>query len=152
MVLTLSASAILPVKTTVRMPSLTDRYSELYCDLSLANLTILMSYNLVLLLLCALFGFFTRKLPENFNEAWYIFVSVATTTFLWMVFLPTYFTTYYAVHQAALLATCLILNAFISLLCLFAPKIYAIYYVSDTSIKFATGMTTSSIAPASVAE
>ena len=94
--------------------------------------------NLILLLLCACFGFLTRKLPENFNEAWYIFVSVSSTAFLWLVFLPTYFTTFYAVHQAALLATCLILNATITLCCLFLPKIYSIFYMDESNMKFLT--------------
>ena len=76
-----------------------------------------------------------RGLPENFNESRYIFVSVCTTTFLWMVFLPTYFTTFYTYHKAALLAFCLILNATVTLLCLFVPKLYAIYFVSEQDMK-----------------
>ena len=83
-------------------------------------------------------GFLTRRLPENFNESWYIFVSVSTTTFLWMVFLPTYFTTFYAHYQVALLATSLILNASITLLCLYVPKIYAIYFIDEEQLKYAS--------------
>ena len=78
----------------------------------------------------------------------YIFVSVATTMFMWLVFLPTYFTTFYAYHQVVLLATCLFLNAIITLLCLFIPKIYAIYYVEDDKLKYAT-FSNSTVAPSS---
>ena len=59
-----------------------------------------------------------------------------TTTFLWVVFIPTYFTTFYAYQKSILLATCLILNATITLLLLFCPKIYAVYFVNQSKIKY----------------
>ena len=55
---------------------------------------------------------------------------------MWTVFLPTYFTTFYAYHQAALLAFCLLLNASITLLCLYIPKLYAIYFVDEDKLTF----------------
>ena len=118
------------------------------CTLPPEALVVLLAYNLLLLVACAIIGFLTRKLPENFNESWFIFVSVATTTFLWLVLLPTYFTTFYAYQKTVLLATCLILNAFITLVCLFLPKIYAVIYVDEEKMKFNTSMhATSSVAP-----
>ena len=59
-----------------------------------------------------------------------------TTTFTWIVFIPTYFMTFYAYHKSILLATCLILNAPITLLLLFIPKIYAVYFVNESKIKY----------------
>ena len=123
---------------TLQMPIPTKRLVELYCAMPLEIFMVPIIYNIVLILLCALHGFLTRSLPENFNESKFIFVSVSTTSFLWTVFLPTYFTTFYTYHQAAILAFCLILNATITLLCLFVPKIYAVYFIDETSIKFAT--------------
>ena len=120
------------------MPIETKPYVELYCKLELRALLIPLVYNLFVILLCAVHGFLTRSLPENFNESRYIFVSVMTTTFLWIVFIPTYFTTFYAYHKSILLATCLILNATITLLLLFVPKIYAVYFVNDSKIKYQT--------------
>ena len=117
------------------MPVRTKRYSELFCPLPLQNLIIPLGYNILLLLLCALFGFLTRKLPENFNESWYIFISVTTTLFVWVAFLPTYFMAFYANYTAALLALALILNGAVTFVCLYAPKIYALYYVTDSDIK-----------------
>ncbi len=73
-----------------------------------------------------------------FHAFRYIFVSVSTTTFLWVVFLPSYFTMFYSYHQAALLAFCLILNASITLLCLFVPKIFALYFVEEDSMTFSS--------------
>ncbi len=76
-----------------------------------------------------------RGLPENFNESRYIFVSVLTTAFLWLVFLPTYLTAQRASYRAVLLGACLTLNAGVTLLCLFAPKLYAIYCVDEQDMQ-----------------
>ncbi len=136
------------------MPIMTEKYAELFCDLQIEALLVPLSYNLILLLCCGTYGYLTRKLPENFNESWYIFVSVSTTIFIWLVFIPTYFTTFYAHHQVALLAVGLILNAYVTLLCLFIPKLYAIFYLDETSQKVGhtqtSGIIVTSIAPCTV--
>ena len=119
---------------SLRMQVITVKEVELCCDISLAPFMLCLSYNLLLVFLCAVHAFLTRKLPENFNESWYMFVSVCTTTFLWIVLMPTYFTTFHAKHQAALLAFCLFVNGACTLLCLFLPKIYAIYFVNENDL------------------
>ena len=132
-----------PSEVMEKMPIETQPYLELYCKLELRALLIPLVYNLFIILLCAVHGFLTRSLPENFNESKYIFVSVMTTTFLWIVFIPTYFTTFYAYHKSILLATCLILNATITLLLLFMPKIYVVYFVNESKIKYESDGNTS---------
>lgn len=134
--LTTVTGILVPPVARLQMQIPTEKHVELFCDLPLEGLLIPLAYNLTLIILCAVYGFLTRKLPENFNESWYIFISVSTTTFLWIVFIPTYFTTFHAYHQAALLAFCLILNASITLLCLYIPKIYAIYFIDEDQLKF----------------
>lgn len=124
-----------PPEARLRQQVGTRREVELICDLPTPLLLFCLGYNLLLVLLCAVHAFLTRKLPENFNESWYIFVSVCTTTFLWIVFIPAYFTAFYAYHQAALLAFCLIVNGGCTLLCLFIPKIYAIMFVEESSFQ-----------------
>ena len=133
--LTTVAVTLLPPGALLKMPIPTERFVELLCVLPLQNLLIPLCFNLLLLVLCAIFGFLTRKLPDNFNESWYIFISVTTTLFVWIAFLPTYFVAFFAYHKAALLALALILNAAVTTLCLFAPKIYALYYVDEKRIK-----------------
>ncbi len=132
----MSTTIIGPPEAKLRMKVPIERHVELFCDLPLEGFLAPLAYNLTLIIMSAAFGFLTRKLPENFNESWYIFISVCTTTFLWLVFLPTYFTTFYAYHQAALLAFCLLVNAVITLLCLYVPKIYAIYFVEEEQMTF----------------
>ena len=117
------------------MPVSTRMYVELVCHLPMMNLFLPLSYNLILLLLCAVFGFLTRRLPDNFNESWYIFISVSTTLFVWVAFFPTYLMAFYSYHKAALLSLALCLNSLVTLICLFVPKVYAVYYVDDKMIK-----------------
>ena len=136
----------------MKMPVLTEQFVELLCVLPLQNLVIPLSYNLFLLLLCAVFGFLTRKLPDNFNESWYIFISVMTTLFVWIAFLPTYFVAFYAYHKAALLALALILNGAVTSLCLFTPKVYALYYIDEKDIKVTNFETSQFDSPSSNTE
>ncbi len=134
-----------PPNVMLNMPIINKKYVELSCSQATKGFMVPLSFNLVLLVCCAIHGFLIRKLPENFNESWYIFVSVLTTLFMWVVFLPTYFSTFYAYYQVAMLAFCLILNGFITLLTLYVPKIYAIYYVEEDNLKFGTITTTAVI-------
>ena len=122
------------------MPVATERYVELYCNQAQLGFLPPLAFNLLLIFMCAVFGFLTRKLPENFNESWYIFVSVATTTFLLMVFLPAYFTAFYSAYQVVLLASCLFIVPSVTLLCLYFPKVYAIYFVDETKMALTTAM------------
>lgn len=124
-----------PTRARVKMPVSTEPFVELVCDISLYNLIIPISFNILLLFLCSVFGFLTRKLPDNFNESWYIFISVSTTIFIWIAFLPTYMMAFYAYHKGALLSLALILNASVTVICIFVPKIYALYFVDEAGIK-----------------
>ena len=146
-----------PPMAHMRMQVTTRRHVELFCSMRLDMFMLCLGYNLMLVLFCAAHAFLARKLPGNFNESWYLFVSVCTTSFLWVVFLPTYFTTYYAQHQAALLAFCLFVNGTCTLLCLFVPKVYAVYYVDEkdlaidpnaTQSTLGTGTNMAKVAPA----
>ena len=120
------------------MQVITHKHTELYCYLGLGEFMTCVTYNMMLVLSCAAHAFLTRKLPENFNESWYLFVAVSTTTFLWIVFIPTYFSAFYALHQAALLAFCLLANASCVLLCLFLPKIYAVQFLDEKDLQIIT--------------
>ena len=123
----------------LRMPVDTYKQVELFCEMDISQFMLCVSYNLILLLLCAVHAFLTRTLPDNFNESGYLFVTVCITSFLWLVFLPTYFTMFYAYHQAALLAFCLFLNCACALLCLFLPKVYAVYFLNENDMAIMTG-------------
>lgn len=50
-------------------------------------------YNMVLIILCTVYAFKTRKIPENFNEAKYIAFTMYSTCIVWLAFVPIYFGT-----------------------------------------------------------
>ena len=129
------------VRLSLYQPVLVEPYVELRCEQALPGFLAPVAYNLIMILVCAILGYLSRKLPENFNETWHIFISVSTTLFMWLVFLPTYFLAFYAHHQVALLAFCLILNAYITMGCLFLPKIYAILFLKEDQIRFSKTIT-----------
>ena len=127
-----------PPATELIMPVSTEPYVELACASDMIPFLLPLTYNVLSIFLCGVFGYGARKLPDNYNESGFIFVSVATTLFSWVVFLPTFFTAGSSEHQVVILALCLMLNAYITLGCLFAPKIYALFFVDESSIKFST--------------
>lgn len=65
----------------------------LTCKVSTFSLIMSLVYNMVLILLCTLYAFKTRKIPENFNEAKYIGFTMYSTCIVWLAFLPIYFGT-----------------------------------------------------------
>ena len=123
------------IQVVNEMPISMERSVERRCRLEPQVLLVPLSYNIVLLLLCAVYGFLTRKLPENYNESWYIFIAVTTTIFVWVASIPTYFVAFYAQYQVSLLSMTLIVNGVVISVCLFVPKIYAVYNVPERDIR-----------------
>ncbi len=72
------------------------------------------------------FLFYTRKLPDNFNESLYIFFSAATTIIVWLAFLPTYFLTHDATYRQLLLPAASLLNVYTMLVGLCFPRVYVV--------------------------
>jgi hypothetical protein len=132
-----------PSAARLEMLSSFDKYVELYCHKSTEWFLVPLVYNILLMLNCAVIGFITRKLPDNFNESWFIFVSVSTTLFAWVVFIPAYFTTSHAYIQPVILGFCLILICFVTLGCQFAPIIYVVIFMPEDKIKVLTFKKTS---------
>ena len=138
----------LPSMPELIMPFANERYVEITCSFSMTSFIPPVAYNMAVIATCGVLGFMTRKLPENFNDSRYIFVSISTTFFMWVVILPTYFTTFHSHHKAVLLSMCLLLNAFITILCQFGPKIYAVFFVREDTIVINT-VNVTTIAPLS---
>ena len=113
-------------------------FVELFCEKTVGWFVVPLAYNILLMTVCAAIGFLTRSLPENFNESAFIFISVATTLFAWVVFIPAYFNAYYAYLQSAILAFCLLLNTFVTIGCQFLRIVYAVFFIPPESIHFST--------------
>ena len=87
------------------------------------------SFNLLLMVVCAVHGFKTRNLPANFNEARFIMFSIYSTVLLWLWFLPTYLSTTNIMGKVLCVAAALLVNVVSSLVFLFLPKLYCVYFV-----------------------
>ena len=151
------ASLILwPARASDWMPIKTEDYVELYCDVPEMTLVVGISYNLLVIIVCSVFAFVARGLPDNFNESWYIFLCVVTTLFIWIAFFTTYFSAFYVVYKAALLAAALIFNSLVVVVAFFGPKMYALVFIPDEKIKITDftgsmsrgGQTETSVVPA----
>ena len=137
-----------PSSATLSMPVTGEPRVELYCHQPLPGFLLPLIPNLFLVIACAVLGFLSRKLPENYNESWYIFVSVSTILFMWSVFIPTYFSAFYASHKVGLLALCLLINSVITIGCQFAPKLYVAMFVTVEKIDVVeTSMSLTSVQP-----
>jgi len=121
-------TSVKPPEEMLHMPRLTEKFVELFCNLPRVGLLTSLSYNLVLVALCTFYAFRTRQLPDNYNESRYIAFCVNTTLLIWITFIPTYFTTSRAAAKTTILAVSLLLNAYVTLICLFIPRVHTLYY------------------------
>lgn len=137
----------------------------LTCKVSTFSLIMSLVYNMILILLCTLYAFKTRKIPENFNEAKYIGFTMYSTCIVWLAFLPIYFGTnndykvinlakpenkfkqsnnfiefYYFQIQVSSICMCLMISATVSLTCLFLPKVYLVLFQPYKNVRNATGL------------
>lgn len=116
---------------------------ETLCSHGKASLAIPVTYNLVLMVACLVLAFVTRKIPSNFKETWHIFLSVSMTVFVYLAFIPTYFMTNTSLRRV-MFAFSLIVNTTVNVVCIFAPRIYALFFVKESPLKGRQSLTGSS--------
>ncbi|KRX81127.1 Metabotropic glutamate receptor 3 [Trichinella sp. T6] len=88
-----------------------------------------MIYNVLLIILCTVYAFKTRKIPENFNETKYIGFTMYATCIIWLAFIPIYFGTNQNFKiQTTSLCMCISLSGTVALCCFFAPKVYIVLF------------------------
>ena len=107
-----------------------DFTTELKCgESSVVGISVSLGYNLILLVISTYFAFRTRKIPQNFNEAKFINLTLYTIIIIWLAFLTTFFATARlgTVYQTSSLVLAIALSATTTLCCLFMPKIYFLY-------------------------
>lgn len=63
----------------------------LKCRTSQIAIIVSLMYNILLIILCTVYGIKTRKIPQNFNEAKCIAFTMYSTCIVWLAFIPIYF-------------------------------------------------------------
>ncbi|XP_022098847.1 metabotropic glutamate receptor 7-like isoform X2 [Acanthaster planci] len=127
--------AIDPPKAIKTFPSWHQVILE--CAVTDLSLVLSLSYAMVLIVMCTLYAFKTRKMPENFNEAKFIAFAMYTTCVVWVAFIPIYIgtsSTDYKIQQT-LLCLCFIVSATVTLGCIFVPKIYIVMFAPQKNKK-----------------
>ncbi|XP_072038788.1 metabotropic glutamate receptor 8-like [Amphiura filiformis] len=109
----------------------------LECSITDMSFVISLTYAMLLVALCTLYAFKTRKMPENFNEAKFIAFAMYTTCVVWLAFIPIYMgtsSTDYKIQQT-LLCLCMIVSASVTLGCIFVPKVYIVVFAPQKNKK-----------------
>ncbi|ESO85155.1 hypothetical protein LOTGIDRAFT_130755 [Lottia gigantea] len=114
-------------------------YIVLKCKSSQIATVISLFYNIFIIVLCTVYAFKTRKIPQNFNEAKYIAFTMYSTCIVWLAFIPIYFG---ANHDFKIeiisLCMCVSISATVALFCLFAPKVYIVLLQPHKNVRQAT--------------
>ncbi|XP_075688648.1 LOW QUALITY PROTEIN: metabotropic glutamate receptor 2-like [Rhinoderma darwinii] len=113
-----------------------DTHIVLSCKSGDHRILISLVYNVLLILLCTVYAFKTRKYPENFNEAKCIGFTMYTTCIIWLAFLPTFYVTSdHPKVQITSLCVSVSLCATVILGGLFVPKLYIIFFHPEKNVK-----------------
>ncbi|KAM6474534.1 metabotropic glutamate receptor 2 isoform 1-T1 [Liasis olivaceus] len=107
----------------------------LKCNNRDSSMLISLTYNVLLIVLCTVYAFKTRKCPENFNEAKFIGFTMYTTCIIWLAFLPIFYVTSsdYRV-QTTTMCISVSLSGTVVLGCLFTPKLHVILFQPQKNV------------------
>ncbi|XP_072027639.1 metabotropic glutamate receptor-like [Amphiura filiformis] len=105
-------------------------YIGIYCGLRTGFL-VSSVYNLILIVVCCYYAFLARKVPSNYNESKFIGISVYSMLIITLAAIPLYSTAGYILQLVTTVAAALLLNAYLGLVCVYLPKLYAVYFKGD---------------------
>lgn len=90
------------------------------------GLLVPLSFDFFLIVLCTLYAYKTRNVPENFNEAKFIGFSMYTTCVLWIAFLTIFLSSKDKLIQIFAMSMCVTLSALVIWFFIFIPKLFII--------------------------
>ncbi|XP_030646025.1 metabotropic glutamate receptor 3 [Chanos chanos] len=107
----------------------------LKCNVRDSSMLLSLTYDVLLVVLCTVYAFKTRKCPENFSEAKFIGFTMYTTCIIWLAFLPIFYVTSsdYRV-QTTTMCISVSLSGFVVLGCMFAPKVHIIMFQPQKNV------------------
>uniref|UniRef100_A0A1I8IN37 G_PROTEIN_RECEP_F3_4 domain-containing protein n=1 Tax=Macrostomum lignano TaxID=282301 RepID=A0A1I8IN37_9PLAT len=98
-------------------------HKVLRCAVDDVAIVVSLLYNMILIVLCTLYAFKTRNIPENFNEAKYIAFTMYSTCIVWLAFIAIYFGSLRNFRiKLTSLCMCISISASVTLCCMFAPR------------------------------
>ena len=103
----------------------------LECRVDELSFSVNLCYVMVLMVLCTAYAFKTRTFPKNFNESKYIGITMYITCAVWMSFFPFYLNTKYSSTHIYLISGASVVIGLVTLIGLFAQKVYIVYFVKD---------------------
>ena len=103
----------------------------LECMVDELGFVVNLSFVMLLMLLCTVYAFKTRNFPKNFNESKYIGITMYITCAIWTVFFPFYLNTTHSNLHVHLISSAYIIIGFVTLIGLFAQKLFIVYRVAD---------------------
>lgn len=111
--------------------------SKVYLDCSISDLDFGLSqvYNFLLISMCTVYAFKTRKIPSNFNEAKYIAFAMYASCIVWLAFLAVYYMEEDYSQKPLILCVSVSLIAFVLLGCLYGPKVYIILFRPHRNVR-----------------
>ena len=115
------------------MPDKLRNYLEIFCVFRSGFIASCV-YNLLLILACCYYAFRTRKVPSNYNESKFIAASVYSTMLLVSAAALVYSTVSDVATMKAAFCVVVLLNAYLTLACVYLPKLYAVRFVRDFDV------------------
>ncbi|XP_049823403.1 metabotropic glutamate receptor 2 [Aethina tumida] len=101
-----------------------------------ASYMIAFAYPIFLIVICTVYAVLTRKIPEAFNESKHIGFTMYTTCVIWLAFVPLYFgTANHVALRITSMSVTISLSASVTLVCLFAPKLYIILIRPERNVR-----------------
>ncbi len=122
-----------PAQPVFLIPNPPKNYIEEYCEFG-TGLAVGVIYNFVIITGCCIIAFLARKVPSNYNESKFIGISVYSTLIVTLAAVPVYSTANAVLQKVATLCMVLLLNAYLTLICVYIPKLYAIKFVKDDGL------------------
>ena len=129
-VIVLGSATASPSKPAFIYTSPPSQHVEVFCNFGNGFISSCV-YNFIIISACCGFAFKARRVPSNYNESKFIAVSVYSTLLVCLAAAPVYTTAVVAKQKVATLCMVLLVNAFLTVSCVYLPKIYAIRFVED---------------------
>ncbi|XP_030641108.1 metabotropic glutamate receptor 7-like [Chanos chanos] len=110
----------------------------LKCDITDLQIICSLGYSILLVVTCTVYAIKTRGVPEDFNEAKPIGLTMYTTCIIWLAFIPIFFGTAQSAEklyvQTATLTISMSLSASVALGMLYMPKVYIIIFHPELNV------------------